>query len=265
YQIEVSGDGLFEARRRHSEFQRIACVILLEEAGDEPARKGVATAYAVHDLDFVPLRSPRLSAIAIIVQDGTPSIEGGGEAFAQGDGDRLKVELFLEPPGQLEIPFFVELARLHIRFPRPKAETLLGILLVGDADIHVLHQRAHDELRLLFRPELRAKIEVAAHFRTRFLGGATCLNEGPARFLAESGRDAGPVKPHGAVEDLIQIDFVRCQRGHGAIRAIINDLRASLARARLQKVDTQPIATAHDEAIGHAEPPEVIDAGLTDL
>ena len=45
---------------------------------------------------------------------------------------------------------------------RVEAEAFFGVFFVGDADVHVLHQRPHHGLGLVGGPELLAEVEVAA-------------------------------------------------------------------------------------------------------
>ncbi len=86
------------------------------------------------------------------------------------------------------------------------AEHVLGVLLVGDADVHVLAQLRHGGAGLLTGPQLAAVVQVAGDLDAVRLGGLAGLLADLHHIGTQGRGDAGEVEPVDAVEDGIPIE-----------------------------------------------------------
>ena len=93
------------------------------------------------------------------------------------------------------------------------AEHRLQVLLVGDHDVDIAHERAHDRLRLRFGPELLAEIQVDADPGARGAPGGAGLPGAFRAIGAERRGDAGHVKPVRALHRCRPVDRIRLHLG----------------------------------------------------
>ena len=150
-QVEVKLDGVLQTAGTGGKFQSLLVVEIIQTGIDQSGGEGIAAAYPIHDLHGVLLGKVSL---AVGVEHGGPIVHGGGDGLPQSDGHLLKAEGIGQLLRKLGIALQAQLAGGHVGVGGLDAQYLLGILLVGDAHIHIFHQRRHDPLGFLGRPEV---------------------------------------------------------------------------------------------------------------
>ena len=123
----------------------------------------------------------------------------------------------------------------------------MDVLLIGDNEVDTSHQRAHYLLRLRFRPELPAKVQIDRHARPGLLCRLYRFTSAFGGLLAERRGDASDVKPRGVLKDVLPVDGIGLELANRGARAIINDIRGALARTSFHEINTDAIAAAQYE------------------
>ena len=158
----------------------------------------------------------------------------------------------------------VDLAAVNVGVLRLDAEHVLGILLVGNAHVHVLAQVRHGLTGLIPRPQLAPVVQVAGDLHAlglRRLAGllANFHHVGP------QGRgDAGEVEPVHALENLVPVEVGGGGLLDGGVGPIVDAHAAPLGRALLVEVDAHPVAAPDDHAGVHPVPPQGVHRRLPD-
>ena len=185
-------------------------------------------------------------------------------ALAQRDGDHLHVRIRREHlVAERFVLRAVQLAGLDVHIIHGDLERLLHVFLVGNGDIHILCDLAHDLAGLLaVLPEVLAVVEVAGSGDAAFLRLLDGLDGKLHRALADGGRDARDVEPLHAVERLVPVDIAGLGQRDGGIGTVVDDLARALVRAALKIVNTHT-ALAGDDALGiHIEAAQLRLAGV---
>ncbi len=185
-----------------------------------------------------------------VAQAGRPAVDVGATALTQRDGHRREVRgRFDDALRQSPIDGVIELARGHVCCRR-QPQRLLGILLVADGYIDVIHQRSHDlRCRLTVVPQLGPVVEVD---RGRGPGRLRRLErrigQRPSG-LRERRRDARDVEPASTAEDGLPVELLGLGLRDGRTRPVVDHGGGPLRGAGLDEVDAQaPFAT--DDVVG---------------
>ena len=144
-------------------------------------------------------------------------------------------------------------------------EAQLGVLLVADADVDILHQRLHDRLGLLLGPELLTEVQVHRHRHAVTPGGLAGQTGQFGGLVRNRGRDARPVEPVGALHDGVEVEILRIGLGDRRMRTVVDHLRGTHRGPGFEVVDTHAVAAAGDEIGPHAVFAQRIDRRLADL
>ena len=162
------------------------------------------------------------------------------------------------------VTFGIGLAALDIGVGlEPEAQ--LGVLLVADADIDILHQGLHDRLRLLLGPKLLAEIQVHRHRHAVTLGGLAGQLRQFGGLVRNRGGDARPVEPLGTLHDGVEIEIRSVGLGNRRMGTVVNHLRRTHRSTRLKVIDAHTVAAAGDEIGLHAVFAQRIHRRLADL
>src|SRR5689334_5438339 len=145
-----------------------------------------------------------------------------------------------------------------------QAECLLDVLFIGDEIVRFANQIGHHRGRWLTPlPKVLTEIQIAGHWNAEAARRACSVDRQSRSRLADSGRDAGYVKPPGARKRARPVDTPwRRQRERAAI-AVVHDLRGPLARADLEKVDPHAAVRPHDVRRVDTETAKLIDRCVT--
>ena len=89
---------------------------------------------------------------------GRPAVIGSAVALAQRADDILEAELISHLVEDVNVSCQFQLAGGNIGVARLKAQNLLCIFFIADADINVLHQVGHNLLSLLRGPQFLTEV-----------------------------------------------------------------------------------------------------------
>ena len=124
---------------------------------DQTTRERVATTDAVDDrVDLITLA---LIELLTIIDQSLPAVERSAVALAKCRNHILEAKLSLHLLEDTLVASSVSLTTLYVSIGL-ETKTELCILLVTDADIHILHQGSHDRDSLLRGPQLLAEVQV---------------------------------------------------------------------------------------------------------
>ena len=261
--VVVPLDGVLQGGGRHGELHRRLGGLAGQQGVDQAAAEGVAAAHPVDDVQLVLLGEAVLAG-GRVVQHGGPAVVKGGVALPEGDGHLLKAEPVRQLLGHGLVALVVDLAAVNVGVLRLDAEHVLGILLVGNAHVHVLAQVRHGLTGLIPRPQLAPVVQVAGDLHAlglRRLAGllANFHHVGP------QGRgDAGEVEPVHALENLVPVEVGGGGLLDGGVGPIVDAHAAPLGRALLVEVDAHPVAAPDDHAGVHPVPPQGVHRRLPD-
>ena len=259
--VVVAADGVLQSGSRNRELNRSLSVLSAEQSINQTAAEGVTAANAVDDGQVVLLGE---AVVLAVIEHCGPAVVGGGVALAQGDGDLLKAEGVSQLLGNGLVALVVDGAAVDVGGLGLDAEDILGILLVGDADIDVLGQLGHGFPGLGAGPQLAAVVQVAGDLDAAGLSSLACVQADFDHIGAQSGSDAGEVEPIGAVEDLIPIEVLAGGQLDGGVGTVIDADGAALGSALLVIVDTNTVAAADDQRGVHTVAAQAVHSGLTD-
>ena len=253
---------VLQAGGGHGEVDGALVVLAREQGVDQAAAEAVAAAHAVHDMDAV---GGGEAGGAVAVEHTGPVVVRGRDAAPQGDGDLLEAEALRQLLGHADIALVADLAGVQVRIRGGDAEHVLGILLVGDAHIHIGHQLGHHAVGLVVGPQLLAVVQVAADGQAHVLGLLAGL-QADGRQLAAQGRgDAGEMEPVGPGEDGLPVEIGSGGLSDGGPGPVIDDLGGALRGALFHKVQAQAVAAPDDGAGIHTIAAQLVDGGLADL
>src|SRR5699024_7434376 len=122
------------------------------------------------------------------------------------------------------------------------AEHVLGVLLVGDADVDILAQVGHGGAGFLTGPQLAAVVQIAADLDAVGLGGLAGFAADVHDIGAQRRRDAGEVEPVHTLKDGVPVEIGGGSLLDGGVRAVIDAHRAALRSALLVVVDADTVA-----------------------
>ena len=128
---------MLQRRSRNRKFYSCLGVLAGEQGVDQTAAEAVTAANAVDDVQVVLLGEAVL-VLCNIVEHCAPAVVKCGVAFTQGDSDHLKAELISQLLCNGFVALVVKAAAVNIGSLGLNAEYVLGVLLVGDAHIHIL-------------------------------------------------------------------------------------------------------------------------------
>ena len=135
--VIVALDGVLQSGSCHSKFNRSLGVLAGQNGVDQAAAERVAAAHAIDDVQVVLLGEAELF-LRNIIKHGAPAVVEGRVRFAQSDSNHLKTELVSQLLGNGFVALVVQAAAIDISCLGFDAEDILGIFLVGDADMFVL-------------------------------------------------------------------------------------------------------------------------------
>ena len=171
-EVVVALDGVLQSGGRHGELHRRLGVLAGQQGVDQAAAEAVAAADAVDDVQVVELGE---AVIGPVVEHGGPIVVKGALALPKGNGDLLKAELVRQLLGHGLVALFIQLAGGDVGSLGLNAEHVLGVLLVGDAHVHVLAQVGHGRTGLVPGPQLAPVVQVAGNLDVPGLGRLTGL------------------------------------------------------------------------------------------
>ena len=122
---------------------------LSQQTMNQATGERIATTYAVDNrVDFVTLG---LIELLTIIDKRLPAVERCTETLAKRRNNILEAKLLTHLLEDTLVTSSVSLSTLHVSIGL-EAKAKLCILLVANADIDILHQRAHDGDSLLTSP-----------------------------------------------------------------------------------------------------------------
>ena len=207
----------------------------------------------------------REAGLAIAVQHAGPVVIGSGDAGAQGDGHFLAAEALGNLAGHANVTLVVDFTGVQVGVLGLNAEDVLGVLLIGDADVHVGDQLAHDAVGLFAGPQLAAVVQVTGNGQAQLLGLLAGLQADGGQLAAQCGSNAGEVEPVGTLEDLVPVEVGSGGQSDGGTGAVIDDLGSTLRSALLHEIDAQTGTAADDHAGVNAKAAQLVDGALTNL
>ncbi len=184
--------------------------------------------------------------------------------LAQGDGHLLKPELVRQLLGHGLVALAVDLAGVDVGGLSLNAEHVLGVLLVGDAHIHVLAQVGHGGTGLVTGPQLAPVVQIAGDLHAAGLGGLAGLLADVNHIGAQGRRDAGEVEPVHALKDGVPVKVGGGSLLNGGVGPVVNAHAAALRSALLVEVNAHPVAAADDLGGVHAITAQGVHRRLTD-
>ena len=158
----------------------------------------------------------------------------------------------------------VELAAVDIGVLRLDAEDVLGVLLVGDAHVHVLAQLSHGGPGLLPGPQLAPVVQVAGDLDVVGLGGLAGFLTNFHHVGTQGRGNAGEVEPVHTLEDGVPVEVGGSRLLDGGVGPVVDAHAAALGRAFLVEVDAHPVSAADDHGRVHAVPPQGVHRRLAD-
>ena len=200
-----------------------------------------------------------------VEEHARPVVLAGGDGGAQGDGHGLEAEALGQLAGHALIALVVQLSPRNVGVGGLDAEDVLGVLLVGDAHVHIPAQLGHGLAGLLPGPQLLAVVQVAGDGDALGLGDLDGLLADGGHVGAQGGGDAGKVEPVRPLKDLVPVEVGGGGGGDGGAGPVIDDLGGPLAGALLQEVDAHPVAAPDDVGHIHAVAAHLVDGGLSDV
>ena len=246
---------------RHGKLDGFLRGLTGQQGVDQPGAEGIAAAHPVHDAEVVLLGE---AAILTVVQHSGPVVVAGGDGGTQGDGHLLKAKLVHQLLGYALITRLVQLAAIDIAALSLDAEHVLGVLLVGDAHIHIAAQVGHSRPGLVPGPQLAPVVQVAGDLDPTGLGGLTGLLADLRHIGPQGGGDAGEVEPVGPGEDGVPVKVGGGRLGNGGVGPVVDAHAPPLGGPLLQVVDAHPVAAPDDFGGIHSKVPQRVHGSLTD-
>ena len=158
----------------------------------------------------------------------------------------------------------VDLAGIDVGGLGLDAEHVLGVLLVGDAHVHVLAQLGHGLPGLLPGPQLATVVQVAGDLHPVGLGGLAGVLAGLHQIGTQGRSDAGEVEPVHALEDLVPVEVGELGLLNGGVGPVIDAHAAPLGGALLVEVDAHTVAAPDDHGGVHAVAAQGVHRRLAD-
>ena len=199
-----------------------------------------------------------------VVQHGAPAVIKGGVRLAQRNGNHLETELVRQLLGHGLITLVVQFTGIDVGAFGLNAEHVLGILLIGDAHIHVLAQFGHCLTGLSTGPQLAAVVQIAGDLHTLGLSGLTSLFANFHHVGAESRGNTGEMEPGDAFKNLVPVKVGGGRHLDGRVGAVIDAHAAPLGGTLLVEVDANTVTTPGDEGGVHAVTAQRVYSSLTD-
>ena len=212
---------MLQSRSSYSKLKSLALSRLGEQTMNQTTRERVTTTYAVDDrVDFVTLR---LIELLTIVDQSLPTVERCAVALAERRNNILEAELLHHLREDTLVAGSIGLATLNISIGL-EAKAELSILLVTNAYIYILHERAHDGDSLLRGPQLLAEVQVNRNCYTMTLSSLASQLGELSSLVADGGCDATPMEPGSALHDLIEIEILRISLGDRRMSTVVDNL-----------------------------------------
>ena len=199
-----------------------------------------------------------------IVEHGAPAVIKGRVAFPQRDGHHLKAELVRQLSGNGLVALPVQITAVNIGRSGLNAKHILGILLIGDAHIHVLAQLRHSCPRLLPGPQLAPVVQVTGDLAAVGLGSDAGFLAHLHKVRPQCGGNAGEVEPVGTFKNPVPVEIGGSSLLNGRMGTVVNAHAAPLGSALLIVVNADPVAAPNDQGGVHTVAAQRIDRGLTD-
>ena len=219
--VEIIFDRMLEAGSRYGKFYRILHIITGEQAVNKPRAEGVAAAYAVNYMHGIFFGEISLFSV---IKHSRPVVIICGDALTQSDSYLFTAETLGKLLCDINVTLAIELAAVHIIVVGLYAEYLVGIFLVCNADIDILHQLAHDLARLFARPEILAEIEVATYLDSLCAACLDCIEADFGNIVAQRGSDACEMEPYCIRQYLVPIEILAACHADGTVLSVIDNL-----------------------------------------
>ena len=254
---------MLQSGSSHSKLNSSLGGLAVHQGVNQAAAEAVAAAHTVDDVQVILLGEAVL-VLCHIVQHGAPAVVERGVAFPQGDGNHLKAKLVSQLLGNGLVALMVQAAAVDVGGLGLDAEHVLGILLVGDAHVHILAQVGHGGTSLVTGPQLAAVVQVAGNLAAMSLGSLAGLTANLNHVLAQCRSDAGEVEPLSALEDGIPVEIAGLRFLDGGMSTVIDAHGATLRSTLLIEVDAHTIAATDNLGGVYAVAAQRVDSSLTD-
>src|SRR5699024_5508430 len=250
-------------RSRKRELNGVLGALAGQQRIDQAAAEAVAAADAVDDAQLI-LLGEAVFVRSNVIEHRAPAVVRSGMALTQGDGDLLEAELVGQLLGHALVAFAVDLAGVDVGGFGLDAEDVLGILLVGNADINILAQVGHGSAGFLTGPELAAVVQVAADLDAVGLSGLAGFAADIDNIGAQRRGVAGEVEPIDAFKDRIPVEIGGRGFLNGRVGAVIDADRTALGSALLIVIDADTVAAADNLGGIDAVAAQAVDRALAD-
>src|SRR5690554_5697659 len=148
--IKVTGNGLLQTGGCSSKLSGFLQALTHQSGVDESGCKGISSTHPVYNMDIILCRSDKFIAI---IQDYQPAVIGGTTADAQMAAYQLQAKPIYQLLSNTLKSIYIYLALFNIRTTLDTKDHL-GILFIGDTDIHIFHHFRHYLSSPFFAPEL---------------------------------------------------------------------------------------------------------------
>ena len=176
------------------------------------------------------------AVVLAVVEQSCPVVIVGGNGGAQGDGNLLKAKLVGQLLGNALVALVVELAAVDVGVLGINTENVVSVFLVGDSNVDVLSQTGHGLTGFLTAPQLLAVVEVARNGSAGCLCRLAGLKADLSNVFAESGGDAGKVKPIHTIKDGLPVEVLGLCQSDGGVSAVVNNLGGTLGSTLFDEI-----------------------------
>ena len=164
-----------------------------------------------------------LIEVLTIINKGLPTIVGSGERLTKSGNDILKSKLLHHALEYAVVSLSISLTAFNVSLGL-ESKAKLGVFLITDTYVNILHKWLHDALSLLGCPQLLAEIEIDRHCHSMTLGSLACQTGELGSLVADGGGDTTPMEPVGTLHDSIEIEVGSICLSYRTAGAVVNNL-----------------------------------------
>ena len=184
--------------------------------------------------------------------------------FTQRCGNHLEMVFCLHLPEDGLICLNIGIAAFNVTI-RHKAKHLSRIFFIANANIHILHQRLHDNLGLLWCPEFFAIVQIAGYCHTMALCGLTCKQSQLRSFVRQGWCDAGPMEPDGIFKNGIKVKVSWIRGGNGRTSTVIDHFASTYRSTCFSIIDAKAVSASCNLVSMDTIAAQCIDSSLADF
>lgn len=225
---------MFQSTCGYCKLQRFLHTEAGQQSMDDTSGKRISATHSVHyRIDIITCTA--IEFLSVIYQC-FPTVMRGTETFAQSAYDIFETESRPHSFKNLFISLCIGITFIYVCL-RFETKTKLGILLISDTHIHILHQGTHDRLSLFWRPQFFAEIKVAANGNARLLCRNTRQSQTLCGSIADCGRNTTPMKPYRILKYCVEIKIIRCGGTDTASGPVINNFTGTQTGTAFQIIN----------------------------